>query len=297
MKFTLDFLNTEFNRQFISYDLIYNGSDNNVYCLTDIDRKKYILRESLRIKNQDDLAFEANFSSFLSQRDIPVRLVLKTGSLSLLSFCEGKNLSFEMVTPTQCFNGGKTLAQFHLMSQQFHQLPFPKRTLTSELERVSAVSDKLIQRYSNGAAFIKNVNKILSSPILKQKNTCVIHNDFRIQNVLFDGDTLSAILDFDWACLGNPLKDLAHAMAEWSILDGNPICQDRFAAFLNGYKSVCSNIDYEELQFWACFGCLADAATYLVDRIDQPQPFGEIRSWMYSKYLFFKENDIKKFLK
>ena len=296
MDLNLECLNSEFGKQFTFLNLIYTGSDNNVYCLTDADGKKYILRQSLRQKNSEDMAFEANFSLFLFKNAIPVRLLLKTGSLSLLSFCEGDTLSFDSVTTTNCFNAGKTLAKFHIVSKNFTQTPFPKRKLTSELERVFPVSDELSKKYSDGLIFVDAVSNILNSSWLKQRNPCIIHNDFRIQNVLFCEDKISAILDFDWACFGNPLKDLAHALVEWSMLDNQPIKKERFLAFLEGYKSIIPNINNDELQFWICFSCLSDTATYLVDRINVAQSGGKIRSWMYYKYLFFKENNIKKLL-
>ncbi len=290
-------LSAEFNMPFSACDLIYEGSDNNIYCLKDIQGTKYILREALRQKAPEDLAFETHFSQFLFENKIPVRLILKAGARSLLSFCEGKALDFDEVTLPQCWNGGRTLAQFHLISKQFNQPPLPKRQQDSELKRVAPIAEKLSALFVDGAAFVDNVQQILASPYLTQANDCIIHNDFRIQNVLFEGENLSAILDFDWACVGNSMKDLAHALTEWSILDGKPILEDRFRAFLEGYRSVIPHIDDEALQFWICFACLSDAATYLADRLDDFESGGRIRSWMYGKYKFFKENNVCNFIK
>lgn len=293
---TLEELNALFDKQFVFQKLIYTGSDNLVYCLTDVQNKKYILRQARRQKNEDDLAFEAHFSLFLSQHHIPVRLLLNAGPLSLLSFCEGKTLTFDEVTSEQCFNGGKTLAEFHQVSADFHQPPLPQRTITSELERVIPLADKLKEKYTDGATFVDAVKKVLGSPWLTAPNTCIIHNDFRIQNVLFQDSQISAILDFDWACPGRPVKDLAHAMVEWSMPDRDSLKKDRFSAFFKGYTSVSSPVNLDELQFWICLSCLSDAATYLADRIDSSQSVGPIRSWMYQKYLFFNEHALKEFL-
>lgn len=296
MELNIKELSDQFGIEFISIALIYNGSDNNIYCIVSRD-KKYILRQSLRKKTMNDMNFEKNFSTFLLHKNIPVRSVISCGPLSLLSYCEGTSLTFSDITPVLAFNAGKILAEYHLVSKQFNHRPFPKRKMTSELERVSKVADKLQNLYLDGTEFVQNVRTILSSPFIVDEESCIIHNDFRIQNVLFIENKISAILDFDWACQGNQLKDLGHSLAEWSILDGNPIRTDLFVGFFKGYQSVIPDIELEKLKYWICFACLSDAATYLIDRIDEPKTYGPIRSWMYSKYLFFKDTNIQSFLR
>jgi aminoglycoside phosphotransferase (APT) family kinase protein len=56
--------------------------------------------------------------------------------------------------------------------------------------------------------------------------TCVIHNDFRFDNVVLD-DTLSVVgvLDWEMATLGDPLMDLAGSMAYWIQADDDDIAQ------------------------------------------------------------------------
>ncbi|MDT0305895.1 phosphotransferase family protein [Streptomyces sp. DSM 44917] len=47
--------------------------------------------------------------------------------------------------------------------------------------------------------------------------TCVIHNDWRLDNLVLDGDSLGvrAVLDWEMATLGDPLMDLGGALAYW----------------------------------------------------------------------------------
>jgi len=52
--------------------------------------------------------------------------------------------------------------------------------------------------------------------------TCVIHNDFRFDNVVLDPDDLQqvrGILDWEMATLGDPLMDLGGALAYWTQAD------------------------------------------------------------------------------
>ncbi|MGN6577126.1 MAG: phosphotransferase family protein [Nocardioides sp.] len=52
--------------------------------------------------------------------------------------------------------------------------------------------------------------------------TCVIHNDFRLDNVVLDPDdplTVRGVLDWEMATLGDPFMDLGGAMAYWIQAD------------------------------------------------------------------------------
>ncbi|MDQ3788345.1 MAG: phosphotransferase family protein [Actinomycetota bacterium] len=56
--------------------------------------------------------------------------------------------------------------------------------------------------------------------------TCVIHNDFRFDNVVLDDDlTVIGVLDWEMATLGDPLMDLAGSMAYWIQADDDDVAQ------------------------------------------------------------------------
>ncbi|MGH3881197.1 MAG: phosphotransferase family protein [Actinophytocola sp.] len=57
---------------------------------------------------------------------------------------------------------------------------------------------------------------------------CVIHNDFRFDNVVLDkADTLDVVgvLDWEMATLGDPLMDLAGSLAYWTQADDDEMAQ------------------------------------------------------------------------
>jgi aminoglycoside phosphotransferase (APT) family kinase protein len=57
---------------------------------------------------------------------------------------------------------------------------------------------------------------------------CVIHNDFRFDNMVLDGpDTLNVVgvLDWEMATLGDPLMDLAGVVAYWVQADDDEVAQ------------------------------------------------------------------------
>lgn len=289
MKLNIDNLYKLFKIHFTSYKQVYHGPDNELFLLISDDNKKYIFRHSLRKKTTQDRHFEQAFSQFLYDHNIPVRLILKTSENTLLSYCEGKNVKPSELTTDMAFNGGKILALFHKVSKEFNKEILPKRNVADELNRALNIKEKIINKYTDGEIFIKQIQDILLN--IPESNM-IIHNDFRVQNVLFDKKNISAILDFDWACIGNPIKDLGHAMVEWSYPDGGAFNINIFKAFFEGYKSVAHNIDINQLKYWIAFSCLSDTATYLVDTIDDKPHSDKILSWMYGKYLFFDSQNI-----
>ena len=56
--------------------------------------------------------------------------------------------------------------------------------------------------------------------------TCVIHNDFRFDNVVLDDDLqVVGVLDWEMATLGDPLMDLAGSLAYWIQADDDETAQ------------------------------------------------------------------------
>lgn len=56
----------------------------------------------------------------------------------------------------------------------------------------------------------------LPETLPKQSRTSIVHGDYRIDNVVFDGDgTLTAVLDWELATLGDPLADFSYLAMQW----------------------------------------------------------------------------------
>ena len=56
----------------------------------------------------------------------------------------------------------------------------------------------------------------LPETLPQQSRSSIVHGDYRIDNVLFDGDgTLTAVLDWELATLGDPLADFSSLAMQW----------------------------------------------------------------------------------
>ncbi|WP_424963292.1 phosphotransferase family protein [Ekhidna sp.] len=70
----------------------------------------------------------------------------------------------------------------------------------------------------------KKVMKWLEQNMPEEENLCVIHNDFRLDNVvldLTDPSNIIGVLDWELAAIGDPLMDLGSSLAYWVHEDDN----------------------------------------------------------------------------
>lgn len=115
----------------------------------------------------------------------------------------------------------------------------------------------------------------------------VLHNDYRIQNVLFKGSDIIGVIDFDWS-VKSPflIKDVAHSALSWSFPDGGVLNERQYKLFIAEYEKTSNiNLDEEKLSDWVKFSALADAAEYFLSNFENVRD--EFKSYMYSKYKYF----------
>jgi len=69
--------------------------------------------------------------------------------------------------------------------------------------------------------FIPEMERLIAflpETLPEQSRTAIVHGDYRIDNVVFDGDgTLSAVLDWELATLGDPLADFSYLAMQWMM--------------------------------------------------------------------------------
>ena len=63
---------------------------------------------------------------------------------------------------------------------------------------------------------VERLIAFLPESLPEQSRVSVVHGDYRIDNVVFDGDgTLTAVLDWELATLGDPLADFSYLAMQW----------------------------------------------------------------------------------
>ena len=84
--------------------------------------------------------------------------------------------------------------------------------------QVEGWSDRYRQARTWNVPRFERVMAWLAEHTPEDVRTCVIHNDFRLDNVVLDADDptrIVGILDWEMATLGDPLMDLGNSLAYW----------------------------------------------------------------------------------
>jgi len=65
---------------------------------------------------------------------------------------------------------------------------------------------------------VERLIAFLPESLPEQSRTSIVHGDYRIDNVMFDGDgTLTAVLDWELATLGDPVADFSYLAMQWMM--------------------------------------------------------------------------------
>lgn len=298
-------IGSSYNIDIVKLDMLRDGTDNVIWDATSRSGTRYAIRVSKRDVD-GEIAFEAEWIRILQDEDIPVvpLVFTKTGNsytnldkgraMTVFKFLPGRHLSVSIDNPPPQKTveaAARVLAVLHSASKK-HNVDLPrKRTVFKELERVIESGNLIIEKMPGGKDFIEEVRNTLKWGKSQMYDPVLVHNDYRIGNIMFDeSDNLLAILDFDWSCIGPAIKDVAHSLAEWSFPDGSRNHNEQvFSGFLKSYNQASDapmardNFLYQ----WMALSCLSDACTFLIDRLLR----GEIKppsySYMYKKYQYF----------
>ncbi|MBI4185664.1 phosphotransferase [Candidatus Berkelbacteria bacterium] len=294
-------------RLLLEYDLgkstsleVLRESSDNLVVLVNTQPKK-VLRISKRARRHN-FAFEFEFMQLCNQHGIPVpgwnrartgEIVAKVESTCavLFDFVSGSHAD-----PT---NQSLFLAQAQVAARQLAGIATidaasvpsaPERTVTAELERALKLHKVFDKEIEGGSDFLEAVRWALDLVQGSHHPVALLHNDFRISNVLYNDQEIAGILDFDWSCKGPAIKDLAHAALEWSFSDGAVVPdQQVMNTFIDAYYARTGGPPAikSELEAWMRFSTLSDTATYFCDRIQTGAASMRVASsYMYKKYLY-----------
>ena len=290
-------------------ELLRDGGDNTLWTVVDEQDKKYAVRVSKRVLG-DDIVFEAEWIRILNNGGVPVVPVVFTKdnrpytmmengqTVTVFHFIYGRHLTLSLddnLSLDAVSAAATALARLHNVSREHTVNASRKRTIFSELERVFEHKDLVTKKIPNGADFVKEVETQLLWGKAQTYQPVLVHNDYRTGNVMFDEqDNVVAILDFDWSCIGPAIKDVAHALAEWSFPDGaEKHHQAVFSTFLERYnqQSIHPVPKDKTLYRWIGLSCLSDACTFIIDRLLRDEVRDPTTSYMYKKSQYFQSLD------
>ncbi len=236
----------------ISYEGIKDGIDNTNYLVT-TSQGRFILTlfESL---TAEQLAHFLTLLSHLGSHCLPCPSPQHDRQMKLLRQLNGKPAAiFKCLSGTaiayptilHCQEIGLQLASLHLCTQGYI---FPIKN-SNDLSGCKSVLQKISAHLS--LADLELINDELSfqtenSPANLPQG--VIHADLFRDNVLFESDRLSGLLDFYTACTDSLLLDIAIAANDWCC-DKGIVNNKKFTALLAAYENL-RPLNALEKQHW-----------------------------------------------
>ena len=187
---------------------IKGGTSNSNYLLT-ADNKKFILTIFEERTNQENLPFYFDLMNHLNAHDIKCPEVIKDkqGNFSnsikqkhavITSFLTGSSL--EKIKPIHCSNLGLTIAKMHNASEKLNI----KRENELGFDKLGIIIEKL-KTYKKHIddeklKFLEDEFLFLSREISKDLPSGIIHADLFPDNIFFEENNLTGIIDFYFSC-------------------------------------------------------------------------------------------------
>jgi homoserine kinase type II len=230
----------------ISFGGIKDGSVNTHYLL-ETKRGRFFAKID-EVKSEVEVKQELDLLLYLRKQGFPCLQPLKTKTGRYYLEVQGKCLTVSrnldgIELPVESFNStqlgllGHALANLHLIGRGYkkgidNRFSFNKivgfyrearRQLPSHLKSIIRVID-------DEFSYLENY---LDNNLPKG----IIHGDLFPDNVKFKGQRLAGIIDFEAACRGKLIYDLATAVNSLCFLEGRYRI-DRFEALISGYESL-----------------------------------------------------------
>ena len=241
-----------------------------------ITNSNYFLKTSvseyvLTIFEDDNvnLDFCLNYMEHLARKSIPCPQPIQTNSndsyilydkkkLAIFSKLKGQTVSNAKITNEMCSQVGKVLAQMHMYSEDFKKNFSGVRNRDWFLNTYNKVQGEL--NIENSSLLDEEIKRYLDYDC-KELPTGIIHSDLFRDNVMFQENTLTGVLDFYYACNGYFIYDLAITVNDWCTNSTFKIDHDKQKSLIEAYEQVrrLRNIEKKEwntmlrfasLRFW-----------------------------------------------
>ena len=221
---------------------IASGIENTNYFVTTTNGR-FVLTIFEKL-NADELPFYLNLMAHLARHGIPCPNPMANRTNQFLGTIKGKPACIvsrlngkSTVTPTaeQCTAIGAMLGQMHIAGQSFSQvMPNPRGAAwrASSAPQVRPFLD------SRQAALMDSEIALHARNDLARLPQGVIHADLFRDNVLLEGDRISGLIDFYFACSDALLYDVAITVNDWCTYPDGTLDAAKTQALLRAYDKV-----------------------------------------------------------
>jgi homoserine kinase type II len=225
---------------------IAEGSVNSNYCL-ESQRGRYLLRID-EVKGELDVKRELDLLVYLRKHGFqcPQPVTDRKGRLyresrgkclSLFRWLDGQVVRPDRLTIPRLENVGRALADLHLVGKSYKKGIENRFNYDRVAQLYGDVRDRLPPYFRKIVRTLDDEIAYLEHYLENKLPKGIIHGDLFNDNLLFKGDKLVAVLDFEAACRGKFVFDLATAVNALCV-DGEGYDLKRFEALIAGYESL-----------------------------------------------------------
>ncbi len=239
--------------ELVDFEGISAGIENTNYFVTTRDQRMVLtLFEN---HSAEELVYFLDLMAFLAEHEIPSAHPLADNNGNYLRELNGKPAALVMrlsgrgiedTTGEQCAALGHALAQLHLAGQSFPS----HRDNDRGPHWWHTTRDAVFQHLNPEDQAL--LDEELAFQLSHRFDTLprgVIHADLFRDNALFDGNTLTGLIDFYYACNDVLLYDVAVTVNDWCGAEGGAIDEAKARAMLGAYQQV-RPISEAERQAW-----------------------------------------------
>jgi len=239
--------------ELLDFQGISAGIENTNYFVTTSEKR--LVLTLFENHSAEELGYFLDLMAFLAEHDVPSAHPIADNHGHYLRELNGKPAAFVMrlsgaglETPdvAQCRALGHALAKLHVAGQSFGGQRDNDRGPHWWLETRNAVAARLSDAertlLDEELAF-QRAHRFDALP------RGVIHADLFRDNALFEGDTLTGIIDFYYACNDVLLYDVAVTVNDWCSDGDGELDEEKVLAMLGAYRQV-RPFSAEESEAW-----------------------------------------------
>lgn len=228
--------------ELLDYQGISAGIENTNYFVT--TSKQRLVLTLFENHSAGELGYFLDLMAFLAEHAVPSAHPIADRNGHYLRELNGKPAALVMrltgagvdqPSVAQCRALGHALGQLHLSGQQFSG----RRNNDRGPHWWHVTRDAVAPRLSDGdRALLEDELTFQDSFRFADLPRGVIHADLFRDNALFEGDTLTGIIDFYYACNDVLLYDVAVTVNDWCSNGDGSLDEEKLLAMLAAYREV-----------------------------------------------------------
>jgi homoserine kinase type II len=208
---------------------IPEGSVNSNYLL-EAGKGKFLLRID-EVKSESEVKREIDLLVFLRKHSFPCpspvqdrmgRYYRDYGSkcVSIFRYHEGRVLSVSKLRPSHLETIGRALGELHVIGKGYKKGIDNRFSFERIADLYLNVRNRLPNYFRKVTRTLEDEIEYLTRYLEGKLPKGIIHGDLFTDNLLFRGEKLTAVLDFEAACRGKFIFDIATAVNALCFIDG-----------------------------------------------------------------------------